>query len=162
RRTLLSAAGLGVGAALLAACGGDSGEGDGTLSVVTSAYPLAYLVTRIGGERISLVDLTSPGGDAHGIELSVKQVMAVEQAALVLHIPGLQSARDDAIAAYGGDKVPDGSSEGARLAAPAAAAHREDPAESGEDHAEHEGAEHEGHDHGPHDPHVWHDPMLMA
>src|SRR5699024_5454755 len=47
RRTLLCAAGLGVGAALLSACGGDSGEGDGTLSVVTSAYPLAYLVTRI-------------------------------------------------------------------------------------------------------------------
>ena len=152
RRTLLSATGLGIGGALLAACGGGSAAAEGTLSVVTSAYPLAYLVTEIGGERISLIDLTSPGVDAHGLELSVKQVMAVEQADLVLQIPGFQNALDDAIASHGGDNVLDLSSVVALLPADAAAAHEEH--ESGE--------EHEGHDHGPHDPHLWHDPTLMA
>lgn len=162
RRTLLSATGLGVGAALLAACGGGDGAADGTLSVVTSAYPLAYLVTKIGGERISLIDLTSPGVDAHGLELSVKQVMSVEQADLVLQIPGFQNALDDAIASHGGDNVLDISSAVTLLPADAASAHDEHAGGSEQEHAEHEGEEHEGHDHGPHDPHLWHDPMLMA
>ena len=49
RRTLLSALGLGAGAALLSACGReDEADGDG-LTVVTSAYALSFLVTRIGG-----------------------------------------------------------------------------------------------------------------
>ena len=163
RRTLLSATGLGVGAALLAACGGGDGAADGTLSVVTSAYPLAYLVTKIGGERISLIDLTSPGVDAHGLELSVKQVMSVEQADLVLQIPGFQNALDDAIASHGGDNVLDVSSAVALLPADAASAHEEHAGEGEQEHEEHGGEEaHGGHDHGPDDPHLWHDPMLMA
>src|SRR5699024_8141461 len=113
RRTHLSAAGLGVGAALLAACGGGGGEPDGTLSV--------------------------------------KQVMSVEQADLVLQIPGFQNALDDAIASHGGDNVLDVSSVVALLPSDAATAHEEHAGESEQEHAEHEGEEHEDHDHGPHD-----------
>lgn len=164
RRTLLSALGLGAGAALLAACGeGTAADGDG-LSVVTSAYPLSFLVTRIGGEHVALTDLTTPGADAHGLELSVKQTMLVEEADLVLQIPGFQTALDDAIASQGGDKVLDVSSVITLLPADAGSVEEGHAGESEEEHAEHaeEGDSHEGHDHGPNDPHFWHDPLRMA
>lgn len=164
RRTLLSALGLGAGAALLATCGeGTAADGDG-LSVVTSAYALSFLVTRIGGEHVALTDLTTPGADAHGLELSVKQIMLVEEADLVLQIPGFQTALDDAIASQGGDNVLDVSSVITLLPADAGSAEEGHAGESEEEHAEHaeEGDSHEGHDHGPNDPHFWHDPLRMA
>ena len=171
RRSLFTVAGLGTGAALLAACGGDSDAADGKLSVVTSAYPLAYLVTAIGGEHVTLEDLSSPGVDAHGLELSVKQVMSVEQADLVLQTPGFQAALDDAVSSYGGGNVLDVSSAISLLPADAADSHDEHAGESEEEHAAHDSDgggeshdehEHEGHDHGPDDPHFWHDPVRMA
>ncbi len=161
RRTLLSALGLGAGAALLAACGeGTAADGDG-LSVVTSAYALSFLVTRIGGEHVALTDLTTPGADAHGLELSVKQTMLVEEADLVLQIPGFQTALDDAIASQDGDNVLDVSSVITLLPADAGSAEEGHAGESEEEHAE-EGDSHEGHGHGPNDPHFWHDPLRMA
>ena len=170
RRSLLAAAGLGAGAALLAACGSSSAGGQDGLSVVTSAYPLAYLTTRIGGAHVALTDLTTPGAtpgaDAHGLELSVKQVMTVESADLVLQIPGFQAALDDAIASHGGENVLDVSSVITLLPIGAADGHDDHSDESEAEHAEH--TEHadddsdEGHDHGPNDPHFWHDPLLMA
>ena len=174
RRTLFTATGLGVGAALLAACGGEGGAAGGKLSVVTSAYPLAYLVTKIGGEHVTLEDLSSPGVDAHGLELSVKQVMSVEQADLVLQTPGFQASLDDAISSYGGGNVLDVSSAITLLPAGAASTHEEHAGETEDEHAEHAeeehaehaseggGESHEGHDHGPNDPHFWHDPVRMA
>ncbi|WP_245822774.1 metal ABC transporter substrate-binding protein [Brachybacterium avium] len=155
RRTLLTATGLGAGAALLAGCGGGPAAANGKLSVVTSAYPFSYLVTRIGGDHVTLVDLTSPGVDAHGLELSIKQVLAIEEADLVLQIPGFQNALDDAIASHGGDNVLDISAELSLL--PVDAAHTEESDGGGEAHDEHA-----DHDHGPHDPHLWHDPVRMA
>ena len=167
RRSLLAAAGLGAGAAVLAACGSSTTEGRGGLSVVTSAYPLAYLVTRIGGEHVELTDLTTPGADAHGIELSVKQVMTVESADLVLQIPGLQASLDDAISSQDGENVLDVSSVVTLLPVGEAEEHsheseEEHTAHEHEDGGEHEDEGHEGHDHGPDDPHFWHDPLLMA
>jgi zinc transport system substrate-binding protein len=171
RRTLLSALGLGAGAALLAACGEDEGGSGDALSVVTSAYPLSYLVTSIGGEHVALTDLATPGADAHGLELSVKQTLAIEQADLVLQIPGFQTALDDAIASQEGENVLDVSSVITLLAADAA----HDEEHAGESEAEHEahsegeaegeegeGESHEEHDHGPNDPHFWQDPVRMA
>lgn len=177
RRSLLTAVGLGAGAALLTACSENS-PGEGGLSVVTSAYPLAYLVTRIGGEHVALTDFTTPGADAHGVELSVKQVMTMEKADLVLQIPGFQAAVDDAIASQSGDNVLDVSSVITLLPSSAAdadahdehagqteeehAAHADDASDGGGDHADESAQEHEGHDHGPHDPHFWHDLQRMA
>lgn len=175
RRSLLTVTGLGIGAALLAACGSESGAADGKLSVVTSAYPLAYLVSRIGGEHVALEDLSSPGADAHGLELSVKQVMAMEKADLVLQIPGFQSAVDDAIASHGEANVLDVSTAISLLPVGAGDSHEEHAdasheSETEEEHADHasdgggdhDGGSHDGHDHGPNDPHFWHDPLRMA
>ena len=166
RRTLLTTLGLGAGAALLAACGESGGSGGGGMTVVTSAYPLSFLVTRIGGEHVELTDLATPGADAHGLELSVKQTLLIEEADLVLQIPGFQTALDDAIASQEGENVLDVSSVITLLPAEAGSAEEGHAGESEEEHAEHaeegEGDSHEGHDHGPNDPHFWHDPVRMA
>jgi zinc transport system substrate-binding protein len=163
RRTLLTALGLGAGAALLAACGEDGGTDGGGMTVVTSAYPLSFLVTRIGGEHVELTDLATPGADAHGLELSVKQTLLIEEADLVLQIPGFQTALDDAIASQEGENVLDVSSVITLLPADAGTEGEEHAGETEEEHAEHaEEDSHEGHDHGPNDPHFWQDPVRMA
>ena len=162
RRSLLSLAGLGAGAVVLAACGDGGGGGagsQGALTVVTSNYPLSYVVGRVGGDRVEITDLATPGADAHGLELSVKQVMAVQEAGLVLQIPGYQTALDDAISSGPADNVLDVSSVVEMLPS------------DGDGHEEHDhemhtsdggGEEHAEHDHGPTDPHFWHDPLRLA
>ncbi|GAA1487641.1 metal ABC transporter substrate-binding protein [Brachybacterium sacelli] len=162
RRSLLTLAGLGAGTAVLAACGdgggGAGGPGDG-VSIVTSNYPLTYLARRIGGDRVSVTDLATPGADAHGLELSVKQVMTVQEAGLVLQIPHYQTALDDAITSGPGDNVLDVSSVIEMLPADGHTHEEEASDGGGEEHAE---EEHEGHDHGSADPHLWHDPLRLA
>lgn len=152
RRGVLSLLGLGAGAATLAACGAGDGEGgSGAPTVIASCYPTAFLAERVGGAHLSVVNLATPGADAHGLELSVRQVAQLREAALVVQIPGYQAAIDDAIASHGDENVLDVSQAIELLS-------------SSEEHAEHDHDEddHDGHDHGPTDPHFWHDPVRMA
>ncbi|MCT1774761.1 metal ABC transporter substrate-binding protein [Brachybacterium sp. p3-SID957] len=152
RRGVLSLLGLGAGAATLAACGaGDGDGGSGAPTVIASCYPTAFLAERVGGAHLSVVNLATPGADAHGLELSVRQVAQLREAALVVQIPGYQAAIDDAIASHGDENVLDVSQAIELLS-------------SSEEHAEHDHDEddHDGHDHGPTDPHFWHDPVRMA
>ncbi|MGP9681200.1 metal ABC transporter substrate-binding protein [Brachybacterium sp. AOP3-A1-3] len=165
RRSLLALTGLGAGAALLAACGDGGGAGSGGsggITVVTSNYPLSYLLARIGGEHVDVTDLATPGADAHGLELSVRQVMAVQEAGLVLQIPGYQASLDDAIASGDGDNVLDVSQVVTMLpSGDDSHEHEEEASDAGGD--EHAADEsHDEHDHGPNDPHFWHDPLRMA
>lgn len=161
RRTFLALAGLGAGAALLSACGDDSGgAGDDGPTVVTTNYPLQYLVQKVGGERVESVDLASPGGDGHGLELSMRESLTVQEAALVLQIPGYQAAVDDAIASGEGGNVLDISQVIALLAADGHTHEEDSASDGGGEHAE--GEDHAGHDHGPDDPHFWHDPLRMS
>ncbi len=138
------------------------------LKVTTSFYPLTYLTEKIGGERVSVTDLTPPGADAHGVELSPKEVAALSESDLVLYVAKLSPAIDDAIKASGvsalniGDHVsllpfdklggdPHGHDGHDHATEPAGHDHDHD----GHDH------DHHGHDHGTHDPHFWTDPSRM-
>lgn len=175
RRTLLAALGLSTGAGVLAACGGDGngdGGGAGSSTVIAPCYPIAYLAQRIGGDPLEVVNLATPGADAHGLELSVRQVQQLRDAALVVQIAGFQAAMDDAISTHGDQNVlevaeamtmlpSDGSHEDHE--GEGHEGHDHDASDAGGEHDEHEGEdEHEGHDHGPTDPHFWQDPLRMA
>lgn len=135
--------------ALLAACGTDAKD-DGKISVIASFYPFAYVVEQVGGSFVNVTNLTTPGVEAHDVELKPKQVGAVQDADLVVFQSHFQTAVDEAV-----DQA--GRSEKNTLDAASLVTLK--PALAEEDHDEHEGED--GHDHGDEDPHTWLDPTNM-
>ncbi len=97
-RPLALAALVAVGATGLAACGSASAEGGDGLQVVVGAYPLQFVAERVGGDAVDVVNLTPPGAEPHDLELAPRDVGRVVDADLVLVVPGLQPALDDAAA----------------------------------------------------------------
>jgi zinc transport system substrate-binding protein len=69
--------------ALATACGSASSS-SGTVQVVGSFYPLAWVAERIGGNRVEVTDLTPPGVEAHDVNLSARQVADIHGADVVL------------------------------------------------------------------------------
>lgn len=135
---------------LLAGCSafsedGPAADGDG-VRVATGFYPLQYVVERVGGDHVTVDNLTMPGKEPHDLELTVQETAAVAQSDLVVFEHGFQPAVDDAV---------ETSAEGAVLDAAETVALR--PA-GGE--ADHEGEDEE--DQGDLDPHFWQDPVLVA
>lgn len=94
----------------LAACsdaeGGEAGEASG-LVVVTSSYPLEFVVTEIAGPEVQVDNLTAAGADSHGTELTPDQVAALGEADLVVHLTGMQAGVDDALAVQRPDHLLD-------------------------------------------------------
>src|SRR5262245_36458655 len=83
-------------AALAAGCG--SPGDDGRLEVVASFYPLAFAAEQIGGDRVSVTNLTPAGAEPHDIELNAKDVTRIDQAKLVVYLgDGFQPAVEKAI-----------------------------------------------------------------
>lgn len=154
----------------LSACSSapDAGSTDSAdssaLKVTTSFYPLTYLAERIGGEHVAVTDLTPPGADAHGVELSPKEVSELSDADLVLYIAKLSPAIDDAIDASDVSAVNIGDSVNllpfAELGTDPHEGHDHDAEAEDHDH-DHDHEDGDGHDHGTHDPHFWTDPARM-
>lgn len=141
-----------------AACGTGSGgaepAADGKLEVVAGFYPLAEAASRVGGDRAVVTNVTPAGTEPHDLELTTRQVDAVERASIVLFLgegfqPELEklAARADGVAV---DLL-----EGQELL---------EAGEEGHGHGDEEEHEEEAGDdeHGsPADPHVWLDPQRM-
>src|SRR5262245_11901285 len=90
-----TAAGLAL-VALAAGCGSPSS--DERLHVVASFYPLAFAAERIGGDRVSVTNLTPAGAEPHDIELTAKDVTRIDRADLVVYLgDGFQPAVEKAI-----------------------------------------------------------------
>src|SRR5829696_5425454 len=70
-----------------AACGDATDEGTG-FDVVVGFYPLGWAAEEIGGDRISVTNLTAAGGEPHDLELSPKQVDTIENAELLIDLGG--------------------------------------------------------------------------
>lgn len=83
--------------ALLVACSATSASTASKLSVTAAFYPLQFLAERIGGNAVSVTNLTPPGAEPHDLELRPSDVVAIRSARLVLYLGGLQPAVDDAI-----------------------------------------------------------------
>lgn len=101
RRTLTSALGL---LALLGSVGGVSGcsasaanRPPGTIAVSAAFYPLAFVVSQVGGSHVFVTSVTKPGAEPHDLELTPRDVVAVRQADLVVYEKGFQPAMDDAV-----------------------------------------------------------------
>ncbi len=74
---------------------------DQGLQVVTSFYPLEFLVAEIGGASVEVVNLTQPGAEPHDLELTPKDVAALVDADEVIYLSNFQPAVDDAVATRG-------------------------------------------------------------
>jgi len=89
----------------LVGCGTDSGSGPGSVvpTVVTGAYPFAFVAEQVGGEAVDVVNLTPPGVEPHDIEISPQQTVEVADADVIVTMPGFQPAFDDVVTQSGGD-----------------------------------------------------------
>ncbi|MEV4561664.1 metal ABC transporter substrate-binding protein [Kitasatospora sp. NPDC049285] len=141
-----------VSSLVLSACGGSSSaassDSGGRLSVVASFYPMEFLARQIGGDHVKVTDLTAAGVEPHDLELTAKQVAAVQKADTVVYLKGLQPTVDKAVAQSHAKHVVD-----ATAASPLV------------DHHLDEGTtEAEGHEHtdAAGDPHIWLDPTRYA
>ncbi|MBG0565631.1 metal ABC transporter substrate-binding protein [Actinoplanes aureus] len=136
----------------LSGCGGTS-SADGKLAVVTAFYPLQFVSERVGGDVVTVTNLTKPGAEPHDVELNARQVGEITEAGLVVYLSGFQPAVDDAVKQNGGDHTFDAGTAVQLLTAQAADAHGHE-GEGEEEHAEESS--------GGTDPHVWLDPTRLA
>ncbi|MFI5895471.1 metal ABC transporter substrate-binding protein [Actinoplanes sp. NPDC051513] len=87
--------------AVAAGCAGRAsanGFTGGKLNVVTAFYPLQFLSERIGGDAVTVTNLTKPGAEPHDVELNPRQVAQVADAGLAVYLEGFQPAVDAAVA----------------------------------------------------------------
>lgn len=80
---------------------------DAEMTVVASIAPLADIARTVGGDVVDVVTLTPPGVEPHDLELSADQVIEIAKASLVVFIPGMQPAVDEAIAQQAADRAID-------------------------------------------------------
>ncbi|MEI2713530.1 MAG: metal ABC transporter substrate-binding protein [Nocardioides sp.] len=141
---------LGLAVLLLASAlsGCASSQDDQRREIAAAFYPLAYVAERVAGDAYDITNLTSPGGEPHDLELSIRQTADLAGADVVLMLSGFQPAVDAAVSAHARGRVID-----------AASAVSLEHAHSDHDHGD---DTHSDHDHGDEDPHFWLDPMRMA
>lgn len=94
---LRAMAGLVSAVLALSGCSGPA-PADGLIHVVAGLYPYAYLAEQLGGDLVSVDNLTRPGAEPHDLELTARQVAAVDLADLVIYESTLQPAVDAAVA----------------------------------------------------------------
>jgi zinc transport system substrate-binding protein len=112
---------------------------DGHIDVVAAFYPLQFVADRVGGDLISVGDLTHPGQEPHDLELSPKQTAQVALADLVVYEKGLQASVDASIKQSSAELVDAAAVGGLRPMS----------------HPEHGES-------GELDPHFWQDPLKLA
>lgn len=56
------------------------------VKVVATFYPLAYFAQRIGGDNVTVTNLTPVGGEPHDFEPSPRQIVAVTEADVALYM----------------------------------------------------------------------------
>jgi zinc transport system substrate-binding protein len=87
-------------AILLVGCdSSSSGSDDGTTSVVASFYPLEEAASKVGGDLVTVQNLTPPGVEPHDLELAPDDIETIATADVVVYLGGgFQPAVEDALA----------------------------------------------------------------
>lgn len=94
------------------ACASGEAE-DASISIVASFYPLAYAAERVGGEAITVINLTPPGVEPHDLELTPEGLELIASADVVVHLSGgFQPAVEKAIEAEATGVVVDAAGAG--------------------------------------------------
>jgi zinc transport system substrate-binding protein len=98
-RRIGPAACFGLLAVLLVACNtSTNADESGKTSVVASFYPLAEAAQQVGGDLISVENLTPPGVEPHDLELAPDDLEAIATADVIVYLDGgFQPAVEDAI-----------------------------------------------------------------
>ncbi|MCP2264140.1 metal ABC transporter substrate-binding protein [Promicromonospora thailandica] len=160
------------GAATLAGCSaqgsGTSGGGSDGVTVLASFYPLQYVAQQVGGDLVTVDNLTPPAAEPHDLELSPVQVREIGTADLVVYLSGFQAAVDEGVESRAPEHVVD-AADAAELVEHSGAEEGHE-GETEAEHAEHAdehtdedaGTEDDGHGHGAADPHFWLDPSRLA
>lgn len=112
---------------------GPGAAAPGQVKVVAAFYPLAYAAQQVGGDAVAVTTLTPPGVEPHDLELTPSQVAQLQDADIVLYVPGFMPAVDQAVAQQAAGRAVDASAGIAPLTIDGAA-----------------------------DPHVWLDPENMT
>ncbi|MGY1837464.1 metal ABC transporter substrate-binding protein [Blastococcus sp. SYSU DS0510] len=79
-------------------CAGDPAgpPDDGVVDVLVSSYPLEYVAEAVGGKHVEVTNLTPAGDDTHGLEPAPRDVAAIGEVDVVVHLSGgLQPALDE-------------------------------------------------------------------
>jgi zinc transport system substrate-binding protein len=146
RPVVLCSVGLLLGSITLTACGSTETASPQPISIVSSFYPLQFVAEQIGGDNVSVSNLTPPGAEPHDLELTPQQTAAIGDAQLVIYLGGFQSAVDEAVKQEASKTSLDAGQGLTTLA----------PTQSEIDEAREEGES------APvADPHIWLDPNLM-
>ncbi|CAN5679371.1 zinc ABC transporter substrate-binding protein [soil metagenome] len=136
-----------LGSLALAGCGSEGGAAaDGRIAVEASFYPIQWMAQQVGGDLVSVGSLTKPGAEPHDLELTPRDVAALQDADVVAYLSGFQPAVDDAIDDVSGGTIFDAQDSG-RLDLTFT------PIEEGEANADEAGSV---------DPHFWLDPTRLG
>ncbi|WP_406686455.1 metal ABC transporter solute-binding protein, Zn/Mn family [Rossellomorea vietnamensis] len=153
---------------------GSQSEGEESISIMTSLYPLQYFAERIGEDMVKAESLLPPGSDSHTFEPTSKDMMRIAESDLFIYnglgmesyaekiTKSLKNEDTIMVEATKGVDVIASSEEGHH--GEGEAAHEEEHHGEGdgaheEEHHEEDDADHEDeHHHGDYDPHVWLDP----
>jgi len=142
----------------LAACNNEEsvssnkeGNSDRKLIIYTTIYPFQYFAERIGGEHVTVENIVPPGSDAHSIEITMKDMMAVAESDAFIHSgTAMEGFADAVIDAVNNEKVEIvNATETIDFISAREESHSEEASEEG-----HEGESEEL----DVDPHVWLDP----
>lgn len=136
------------------------------ITVMGEVYPLAWIASQVGGDRIQTSQIVPATASAHGYELSPAQTDQIGKSSLVIYVKTLATAVDEAV-----EETKPASTIDVAAVIPTrpAVAHDHGEEEADHDH-EAEGADNEGeeadHDHeaegaGGIDPHMWLNPATM-
>lgn len=169
RRTLLK-----FSAAIVAATASTSvmAASEGPLKIVATFSVLGDMVSRIGGEHVSVTTLVGPNGDVHVYQPVPSDAKAVRDAdVLVVNGVEFEGWLDRLVDASGFQGIRSVATDGISLLAYEEDEHHDEDKHDDhkdddhadhkdDDHAEHKDdddhGEHEHHDHGAFDPHGWH------